>query len=258
MKIMGTMVLLLVTLALGASAQTNLPPWKICRNPVRYFRDKNHQQTTVDLSPLFQWWERQPLVTTNKATADTNAAPDAAPQDDRPLTGWYRVSGTKVGTIAATWVVDAAVYTSPTIHTNARIVLYHPPTLEEENFSNIQSQIAEADRQIANAWDVYTANTNAQAIAEARVEYYRNAHIKLSVDGVRDYSALAALKEKAADAALDQVDKLEAARSNLEDQLDKIPHRGEVYQVDWFAVFLGKSKQGVPIYDLGLVSPTPP
>lgn len=246
MKLVGLIVFLLA--AVAAPAQTD-QGWKVCRNPVRVF--SNH--ATVDLTPLYQWWERQPLVVTNRSE-ETNSSDET----DRPLSAWYLVTGTKVGTLGSSWVVDAVIYTSPTIRSNARVVLNHPPVVEEQRYYTLNTQLAQAEQQIANAQDVYEVNTNAEMNALERANFFRYSRSKLAMDGVRDYMALAARYHNAAVTALDQLRQLEAARIQIEEQLKTIPSANGVYQVDWFAVLLGRSKQGVPIYDMGLVSATPP
>ncbi len=246
MKILG--LLLLCLAAVAAPAQTN-QSWRICRNPVRVFPG----QATVDLTQLFQWWARQPLVVTNR-----EADAEASAQSDRPLSAWARVTGARISTIGDSWVLDAVIYTSPTVHTNARIILNHPPAVEEQSYETLKTELAEANQEIANAQRVYGASTNAAAKARKSVQAYSRSTSKLRVDAERDYSALAAQDQAAAATALDQISQLEAARAEIERQLKTLPNANGVYQVDWFAVLLGRSKQGVPIYDLGLVSASPP
>jgi len=207
----------------------------------------------VDLTPLFQWWAREPLVITNTA-ADKNKTPES----ERPLTAWNRVTGIKVGTLASSWVVDAIIYSSPTIRTNARIILNHPPEVEEATFDNLRSQLNDTEQQLANARRVYQDNTNAEAQAQAVVAIYRRSLSKVASDGVILNSRIAADRHAAAATALIQMDQLEATRDQLEKQLKTIPSVLGAYRVDWFAVELGRTKQGVLIYDLGLVSATPP
>lgn len=250
MKIIGLVLLCLA--AMAAPAQTN-QSWRVCRNPVRVFKG----QATVDLTLLFQWWASQPQVATNRH-ADANADTDASAESDRPLSAWARVTGTKISTIGDSWVLDAAIYTSPTVHTNARIILNHPPAVEEQTYETLKEEVAEAGREIAEAQRVYGANTNAQAKALKSFQAYSHSPSKHRLDAERDYAALAAQDQAAAAAALSQINQLEAARVDLEQQLKTIPAINGVYQVDWFAVLRGRSKQGVPIYDLGLVSASPP
>jgi hypothetical protein len=246
MKITGLIVVWFM--ALAAPAQSG-PTWKICRNPVRVFAGGR----TVDLAPLFQWWARQPLVVTNK-NADTNSSP----VDERPLSAWSRVTGTKVGVAGPSWVLDAVIYTSPTVHTNARVFLNDPPTAEEQSFYALKAELADAEQRIADAQRVYKANTNAEAKAEAAVAKYRRSLSKVASDGVIAYTRLATEKHDAAALALNQIDQLQMAREQVEAQIETIPASDGFYQVDWFAVLLGHTKAGVPIYDLGWVSATPP
>jgi len=250
MKILGLMLLCLA--ATAAPAQTN-QSWKVCRNPVRVFKG----QATVDLTPLFQWWARQPQVATNR-TAPTNTDTDPGAAADRPLSAWARVTGIQLSTSGDSWVLNAVIYTSPTVCTNARIILNHPPAVEEQTYETLKEQVAEAGRESAEAQRVYEVSTNAQAKALMSLQAYSHSQSKHRLDAERDYGALAAQDQAAAAAALSQIHQLEAARAELELQLKTIPAVNGTYQVDWFAVLLGHTKQGLPIYDLGLVSASPP
>jgi hypothetical protein len=40
----------------------------------------------------------------------------------------------------------------------------------------------------------------------------------------------------------------------MQKQLDAIPAINGQYHIDWFAVAVGQTKAGVPIYDLGAVN----
>jgi hypothetical protein len=256
MKKMGCMILaarlLTGLLAATASAQTN-QGWKVCRNPVRVFGGG----ARVDLTPLFEWWGRQPLVVTNRGAAE-ESAPEPQAESGRPLSAWARVTGVPVAEVGASWVVDAVIYTSPTVHTNTRILLNHPPAVEAQTYAALRAQLEEAGREIAANRDAYSSDTNAAAQAEQRARAFGRSRSKLRADGVRDYSALAARDQNAAGDARNQVGQLEAAREEIERQLKAIPAINGVYHIDWFAVLQGHTKQGLPIYDLGLVSATPP
>jgi uncharacterized protein YhaN len=250
MKITGLMIVFLLG-AFAVPAQTN-QGWPTCRGPVRVFPGRS----TVNLTPLFNWWAHQPLVITNVpvgAGTSTNTNSLAT----RPLAGWYRVTGTKVGVYGASWVVNAILYTSPTSATNARIILNHPPAVEEQQFNNLEAQLTDLDQRLADTRGQYEVDTNAEAQAHALVETYRRSLSKVASDGVFVNTRTQQAKHNAAALALNQMDQLEAARRQVEDQLRTIPSDNGVYQVDWFAVLQGRSKQGVPIFDLGLVSAGP-
>jgi hypothetical protein len=248
MKIAGLMLFLLAVA--GVPAQSEEPPWKVCRYPVRVLNGN----ARVDLTPLFKWWEHQPQVISNRATQSGANNLDV----DRPLTAWHRVAGNKVGMIGSSWVLDAFVFTSPTSSTNERIILNHPPGVEEQAYDALLARIEEAKLEIANARQTYESNTNEEAQARERAIAYRESHTKVASDGYRDYSALAVEKHEAATVARGQMDQLEAIRKEAEAQLKTIPHGNGQFLVDWFAVLEGHTKQGVPVYDLGLISTSPP
>lgn len=241
--------------ALAASAQTN-QGWQICRDPVRVFGSH-----VVNLAPLFQWWTRQ--TTDGKAAGFTSATIDIDTNDpdvtDRPLAAWHRVTGPHVGTLYnGSWVVDATIYTSPTSRTNARIILNRPPTGEEQNYYTLKAELEQTAQQITNAGQAYKADVKAEQKYQQRSTAYARSNTKVALDGYRDYAALAAQKENAVNTDADQQKQLETLRNQIEAQLKTIPAVKGVYQVDWFALMVGRTKQGLPVYDLGVVSTSPP
>jgi len=249
---LNQLIVFWLLLASAASAQTN-QAWSIFRYPERMFAGN----AVVNLMPLFAWWARQPLVVTNQNAGSTSDA-NGSPEEARPLSSWYRITGTPMATTGSSWLMDAVVYTSPTRHTNSVILLNNPPVGEVALFNALKAQLAEARQRIADARRVYDANTNAEAKALAEVAMYRRSWSKVASDGVIAYTRVAMQKHNDSATALNQLDQLEAARRQIEAQLETIPSRNGVYQVDLFAMLLGRNKQGVPTYDLGLVNDTPP
>jgi hypothetical protein len=254
MKIIGLLLLWLATTA--AVAQTN-QGWPVCRNPVRVFGPR----TTVDLTPLFQWWARQPVHSNSLAYAvakidlSTNEAANTnvPPVEDRPLAAWHRVTGTHRANVGNSWVVDATIYTSPTARTNARIVLNHPPVVEEQDYYALQAQLAQVMQQITNDAQIHETNVKAEEKDRQNEDAYRRWWASAQY-----YARAAAQKQQAADLAFSEEQQLQTMRHQIEQQLKTIPAINGQYAVDWFAVMLGRSKLGVPVYDLGLVSPNPP
>jgi hypothetical protein len=242
MKTAGLILILFV--AATASAQTN-QGWSVCRQPVRIFGD----HSTVNLKPLFQWWQRQPV----SSKADTNAEAGAAA--DRPLSAWHHLTGIKAGELETSWLVDAVIYTSPTARTSARIILNHPPTTEEQTFNTLKAQLAQARQQITNDQRLYKADLKAAQRAEEQAASYRRSGDKHATESSNNYLRLAAQKREAATTAQNEQKQLEAALPQIQQQLAAIPSKSGRYLVDWFALELGRSKQGMPIYDLGVVPP---
>jgi len=253
---MKTAALMIVWLmALAAAAQTN-QSWPVCRDPVRVFGPK----ATVNLTPLFQWWARQPAHTNGMAytsaviDADTNAIPDG----DRPLSAWHLVTGTHVGTAGRSWVVNAVIYTSPTSRTNARIILNHPPVVEEQNYYSLPQQLAQINEQIAAAKRAYDADVKEEQQYQDRANHYHRSILAYSTISGNNYSRSALQKQADAAAAASEQQQLEAARNQTEEQIKTMPAENGAYHIEWFAVMLGRTKAGLPIYDLGLVSVNPP
>jgi hypothetical protein len=252
MKTAGLIFLMLV--AVVASAQTN-QGWQVGRYPVRVFG-----RATANLTPLFQWWTLQPVHTNGLAYTSATIDPDtnAIPEGDRPLSAWHLVTGTHAGTIGSSWAVEAVIYTSPTARTNARIILKHPPVVEEQNFYALPAQLAQINEQIAAAKRAYDAAVKAEQQNQESVNNYRRSILAYDRISADNYARRAVEKQQEATPAASLQQQLEATRDQTEQQLKAIPAVGGVYHIEWFAMMLGRNKAGLPIYDLGLVSPNPP
>jgi NACalpha-BTF3-like transcription factor len=244
MKNAGLILLLFAAVTVSAQMNQNL---SCCRHPLRGFGD----QTVVNLTPLFQWWtQHQPATNHDNTTA--------AADPNRPLAAWQRIIGTKAGELESSWVVDAVIYTSPTTRTNARIILKNPPATEEQTYYNLKNALPAATRQITNDARTYQTATKAAEKAEDRAQASRRSNSKLGPTNLRIYTEQAARERAAATAALNDQKQLEAARTLAEKQFNAIPAVNGKYRIDWFALELGRNKQGVPIYDLGVVNPNSP
>lgn len=252
MKIVGVIFLWLTTMT--TSAQTS-QPWPVCRGHLRAFGAH-----WVDLTPLFEWWRNQPvptnavMYTAASINVDTNAVDD----EDRPLRAWHRVTGTPVATTGSAWIVDATIYTSPTARTNTRIILYNPPIVEQQTYNNLKNQLTQLDQQIGAARHTYQDNTNSEQQAMAYYTYYNRSWGKADRTAAVIYLQRAQIYHKNAVAAFDQLNQLYVTRQPISSHLKSMPSMYDEYYIDWFAVMLGFTKQGMPMYDMGLVSPNPP
>jgi hypothetical protein len=215
----------------------------VCRQPLRVV--SGHP---VNLVPLFDWW-RQQAATTNLDTAS-----DA----ERPLASWHRITGVKAGEAASSWVINAVIYASPTSWTNARIFLNNPPVAEEKDFYTLKAQLAGISPQITNALRTYQSATNAAQRAEDQARKWRYSGSKQATENSNYSLRLAKQKRDDAAAALDRQMALEAARPQLQQQFNAIPAANGRYQIDLFALEIGRTKKGVPIYDMGAVPPHSP
>lgn len=245
----SALMILLLFLAAAAVAQTN-ERRAACRQPIRLFSGN----AAVNLTPLFEWWQQQPLV--SKTGTNLDATTDSG--DARPLSAWQRITGVKAGDVGNSWVMNATIYTSPTLHTNARIILNHPPAAEEQTFYALKAGLVQAGQLITNAQRTYQADNKAAQRDGARAQAYRRSRTKVARDGFDYYTRLANRKRAEATAALDQQRQLEAARTQMEKQLAAIPAVNGRYVIDLFALNLGTNKHGVPVYDMGVVPPNSP
>jgi len=215
-----------------------------CRHTNRIFGGN----TTVNLTPLFQWWKSHAATDTAGGTADLS----------RPMSAWRRITGTRIGFAGYDWVVEAGVYTSPTAHTTEHIILKNPPAAEEQAFNNLKSAIAANELQITNDQQTYQTQTTAAQKAAAQKSSAQKGKRGKGQRSNNNGAKQAAQDRNAATTALDDKKQLEAERALAQKQLDAIPAVKGKYQIDWFAVEAGKDNKGVPIYDVGVVDPHSP
>lgn len=240
MKTIGLILLLLT--GFSAAAQTSPAP-ACCRHPLRIFDN----QTSVNLKPLFHWW------TERTHTNSSPAEPDGSPAATRPLMAWQRVIGFKTAVIGSDWVVNAVVQSDPagTNDIPQAIILKHPPAAEEAWYYELKRRLAAAAEQITADQHTYEAESLAAQKASAQAGNY---------DGTGKWPARVRAKndQQAADrhraaaaAALKDQKKLQAAYPKAQKELDALPAVNGRYQIDCFALELGRNTEGVRIFDFG-------
>jgi hypothetical protein len=211
-----------------------------CRYPLRTFGSA----ANVNLTPLFKWWAHHGL--------EDAAGADAGATNGRPLAAWHRITGNHLGDADSYWVVEAEIYTNPGVRLKERIMLKNPPVAEEQLFYSLKSELAAAVQQMTNDLRLYQTDTKAGQQAEARankrVRNTRNARNQASQN-----AQTASQDQQTAAAALTDQQQLEQALPLAQKRLNAIPAKNGKYVLDCFALAAGKTKAGVPIYDLGVV-----
>lgn len=248
MKTTGLVLLLLTSFSVAA--QTNPAP-ACCRHPLRVFAS----QTTVDLDPLFHWWKEHSQ--SNQTGANLAGS--------RPLVAWQRINGFKTAVIGSDWVVNAIVQSAPadTNSTPQAIILKNPPAAEEAWYYELKRRLAAAAQQITADQHTYDAEIRAAEKAEAGARaadqartdagsYYGTGKWAVR-DRADNNRQLAARHRAAAAAALKDQKELQAAYPKAQKELDAMPAVDGRYQVDWFGLELGRNREGVRIFDLGVV-----
>lgn len=217
-------------------AQTNRVP--CCRYPLRSFSGD-----TVNLAPLFQWWE------THASDNSTNTGDDYS---DRPLAAWKRITGVKTEAFESSWLVNAVVATDPATHTNEQIVLKNPPAAEEQQYYALKALLPQYDAQITNDARAYQADLKAQQKADARAAADAKSRNVIARTYTGNYDRLAASDQDAASAALSDEHQYEQARELALKQLTVIPSAHGHYEIDCFALEIGRNRDGTPIFDMGI------
>ena len=210
-----------------------------CRYPLRAFGDA----TPVNLTLLFKWWEHRGI--------DGLANTDSGTTNSRPLAAWHRITGKHVGDAESSWVVEAEIYTNPGVRIKARIMLKNPPIAEEQLFYSLKTGLAAALQQMTNDQRVYQADTKAAQKAQARAKPARNTRNARNL--ANEEAQVASQDQQSATTALNDQKQLEQAVPAAQKRLNAIPSKNGKYVLDVFALLVGKTKAGVPIYDLGML-----
>jgi hypothetical protein len=243
---MKPLCLFVLLAALSGSAQTNQPP-ACCRHPYR-----NFGRVTVNLTPLFQWWQHGGGDTPGDHPPGIAPVPAGGADPRRPLSAWKRITGIKTAELNGAWVVDAEVFTSPATRTNEWILLQNPPAAEELQYYNLQALLPQYDAQIASDQKASQADLKAEEKAAARAKADANGD-KWTRQSVYGYNQLAAQKKEAAAAALADQKQYEAARDLARKQLAALPGANGRYQLDCFALEIGRNSRGQLVFDAGVM-----
>jgi len=248
--IIKTLCLFVVLAALSVSAQTNPAP-DCCRHPYRSF-----ERGVVTLTPLFDWWRHGGLETSGEHLLGTAPLVFTNGVDPRrPLKAWKRITGVRTGELDGAWVVNAQIAISPLVQTNEWILLRNPPAEEEQQYYNLKALVPQYEAQIASDQQTYRSDEKAEKKATAKAEADAQAGSKMIRVNTYDEKQAAARKQKAADAARDDEQQAEEALHQARKQLAAIPSADGQYQLDIFALELGRDRRGQLVFDAGVMLP---
>lgn len=192
---------------------------------------------TVDLSPLFKWWQRK--------------------DGPRPLSAWTHLTGTIVGTNSGAWIIEgkidgAKTDQNPTEAKGAggeptRFLILNPPLEDYLEFQRLVSRSAELSRREAGlASEAAQAHSRDSAVTEQERALRRNrneARLLAAEDKV--------LKGRENQAKLDQK-AVERELNDVKSKLGSYPKPSE-YVLDCFVLDMHSEYQHLPIYDYGRV-----
>ena len=236
---MKYLCLFLLVVTLSAAGQTNPPPF-CCRQPYRVLGAGR----LVDVSPLIQWWTNQTI----EAALPLNAA-----RPLRPLSAWKRVTGFKTGELDSAWVVHAEIAISSSDKTNEWIILKNPPVAEAALYYNLQSLLGQYPAQIAEDKRKQLESTKAAKKNTELASQINQSYSKSVRWDAPYYTQLAEQNKAAAAAALADQQATQQALDQVRQQLKTIPSVNGQYQVDVFALELGRNAKGQLIFDPGVV-----
>jgi len=236
---MKYLCLFLLLVTLSAAGQTNPPPF-CCRQPYRILGIGR----PVDVSPLIQWWTNQTRV----AALPLNAA-----RPVRPLSAWKRITGFKTGQVDDAWVLHAEIAISSTETTNEWILLKNPPAAEAARYYQLQYLIPQYEQQIVadkrkQAEYTKAVKKNTELASQINQSYSKSVRWNAPY-----YTQLADQSKAAAAAALADQQAAQLALDQARQQIKTIPSVDGQYQIDVFALELGRNAKGQLIYDPGVV-----
>lgn len=191
---------------------------------------------TVDLSPLFQWWNKH--------------------RGQRPLSAWVHVTGTIVGTNAWGWTVNALIEESPAGNGGKRreqaapakrekIVLKSPPLADLGQFEmlNAQRKTLNAERDRLSA----EAERAGKRARELSGRQGRNRAFRGRLRGLAQESRRWSQVEKDAKAKIKVLDN---QIRELDSKLADYPNRNK-YMVDCLALKTSLRHLDLPVYNHG-------
>jgi hypothetical protein len=219
---------------------TNAPPPFCCRQPYRILG----VGLPVDISPLIQWWTNQTRV----AALPLNAA-----RPVRPLSAWKRITGFKTGQVDDAWVLHAEIALSTTEKTNEWILLKNPPAAEAARYYQLQYLIPQYVQQLAADRRKQDEYTKAAARNTDQAKDLSKSYSKSTRWNAPYYTQQADQYKAAAAAALEDQQATQLALDQARQQLKTIPSVDGHYQIDVFALELGRNAKGQLIYDPGVV-----
>jgi hypothetical protein len=176
-------------------------------------------EQTVDLTPLFQWWNHH--------------------EGERPLKAWVHVTGHIVSTTAWGWAVQARLEQTGEKKDGAekemKIILKNPPVQEQVEFERLKGQLKTLNDE--------RSHLSAQASTAAN-------HAKDTAHQRHAAAANAAYHHQET-AAKDQIKNVDEQLKTINGKLAAFPDH-ETYSVDCFALQTGQTVNGLPVYDHGV------
>ena len=225
-------VIVLCVMAVAVGSVLPMAGASPIRDPKRSVNER-----TVDLNPLLLWWTNH--------------------NGSRPLVSWVQVTGPVVGTNSYGWVVEARVERTAR-NTEAssvpdsgsgktRILLRHPPLQDRAVFVKLSQQLKVLNTQRSTLSAAESdAKSRRKAVDDA--ESYNRAY------GVRSWGLAVERRQlqqnqSQVSAQLKVLDQQIQALKKLLSPWPDTDH----YVVDCFALDVGQGKDGLPVFDYGLV-----
>ena len=188
-------------------------------SPVRDPKRTVNEQT-VDLTPLFHWWNNH--------------------EGERPLKAWVHITGHVVTATAWGWTLNAHAEhfgeKKDSGEKEIKIMLKNPPVQEQAQFAQLKAQIETLNEERARF------STQAATAAGHAKDYSHQRH---------GYAVGAAYHHQET-AAKEQIKHIDEQLKAINAKLAAFPDRDK-YAVDCFALHTGQYVNGLPIYDHDVV-----
>jgi hypothetical protein len=225
-------------------------------DPLR-FQYRSFPAGSVDLAPLFSYWQRE---LTNAALPGQTIATTHPPATPRPLPAWKLIRGKVIDVRPCSFIVDATIFTTPTDSKTQRIFLWRAPTSEKTAYEALLAQRHDLQlRKQASDRAARSAGSTASSHQASSQQFSDLAGYSTPVgpDGFSQAAAAQAETARSASvarkAALAKSQSAEAKAAELGKDLAKYsatPHAG--YSVDVFALDTRKQGDGLPLFDTGI------
>lgn len=215
MKNLALIFALFIAAGAGAQESTNLS----FRFPIRVVNGQR-----VDLRYLFEHWHTE-------ANAVTNSR-------------WILVTGKITEDNRSGWVVDARTESASGVTLHQTVLIQNPPRSEKQRLENLMNQRKELETKSASLDSKANSLESGMTKPDHPHPYPEQAYNALN----------APLPDNSLEVSnvLSQQSAVESEISQLDKEMEAIPNiDGTEYHVDFFVLYTGQIRNGMPVFDFG-------
>lgn len=216
----------------------------------------------VNLAPLQIWWTNvirlQVIAERTYRKNDPDVVHLKELLQQRPMSAWVRVRGTKTLDRGTGWVVTGVVEDIPGSSKKTQFFLKHPPVTDEKMVLALVREQADLGKQRSRAYHVsQSAHYAASAASSERhlVDTVRSGSYAASRNLAGESEQLSGQVRAAlsrGENANQVIERCERRLREIDAELAKHPPARPNYEIDYFALRTGELFQGMPVFEMGM------